>query len=807
MEIDFNRFVSSQRYCSTVPLEELELKVVISRALTVEEDHIETVMQTVIPWNAKLYSPTEQIDMWNKLRQRCRREGDGYSVFSQNDATRKRGNSGAPHGDPSVGSSFILSEHSHSGHPSRQNGGSLGKEKRFPCPSPQQLLEHLTQPSTWLFTHPSEEDYIDIKQEECPVLPPQGASLLAPVILRRHRQEHLPSNHFYLVWADGMTLAMTREKSSGNLVARPPTTGAVIPVARAPPTASSSLEASSMEDDHTRSLLSVNETEGEELVDLQWSGQELVFCTIVMEPDGAHFTAKPTLSEEHTLRVDASHIYRFRVDVQHRRAPLDGMVPTSTSTEEETKGGHITVVGGSSQSRTGMLIQEPRGNGPSVVLPSTLSAFASAVHDKLVPPASNPRSQEEELGAATSVMSPHPRGGLTASGPTPMPMSRELLKAVAHTIPRGTSFTHHQHQAAARESARRQAFAGGANSLMSAATTSTGLIGISSGGADGEGAKNVSWELSTQQQNRSSAPGNTLHGGANSHAGTGRAVRFGLTPTRTPVATARTHYYIFGVLERCVGVGESTLFARCELYRDRVSSEQSISRPSLREEEAPFRFGNAMRAGAHAAGGEAHAHDLSPAVVSHPFCSQLAHAGSVVELDYAVVEPEHVFNCPFEYHYDEEGQCPLHLSDENGSMETPLQGVPPSPLRMAVGLYTEGYDAVGIQSAVGYACVTIPILSPGTHQIRCPVWSIHKTGAETLRSALVGGAPSFVDLRQAGPFPQNAGLLSPSVYAERGMYWNAQTGSGIGVKQSLVSESLGYLYLTVNILVQKDNGA
>lgn len=792
MEIDFNRFVSSQRYCSTVPLEELELKVVISRALTVEEDHIETVMETIIPWNAKLYSPTEQIDMWNKLRRRSN-EGEFRGGPSQQKEKKQRGLS-----EPRIST---LSSSSQLGNHNPPQEGRSAENMKCPCPSPRQLLHHLSQPSTWLFTHPSEEDYIDVKQEECPVLPPQGASLLAPIILRRHRQEHLPSNHFYLVWADGMTTAMTRQRASGKIVARPPTTGPIIPVARDSESAMvpSSLETSiSGGDQTTKSLLSgeTQDEDPEEIVNVEWSGQELVFCTIVMEPDGAYFTAKPTLGEEHTLRVDASHIYRFRVDVQHRRARLEGI--PSTSTEGETKEGHTPTAAASvSRGATGMLIQDQRGTGPSVVLPSALSVFASAVHDKLVAgKAEIPRRIEEEPGAPTSVMSPVP-GGLTPgrSKGSAMPMSRELLKAVAQTIPRGASSAHHEHQAAARESARRRAFAG--DTSYNAATAA----------AIGATVEADSLELSGHQH-KSSATTGGVHSAGNSYTGTGRAVRFGLSPTRPPIMAARTHYYVFGVVERCVGVSESTLFARCELYRDRASSAERSFSPSVpishREEESPSFSGKTVRGGS--GGGEGSSQGSS-VTGSHPFCTQLAHMGTVVELDYAVVEPEHVFNCPFEYHYEEYGQCPLQLKDDVGSSESPLQGIPPSPLRMAIGLYTEGYDAVGIQSAVGYACVTLPILSPGTHQLRCPIWSIHKTGAETLRSSLVGGAPSFVDLRQAGPFPQDAGLLSPSMYMERGNYWNAQAGSGIGVKQSLVTESLGNLYLTVNILVQKDAAA
>lgn len=808
MQIDFNRFASSQRYCSTVPLDQLALRVRVTRALIVEENHVETVVDAVIPWNGKLFSPSEQIRMWDKMRDIWKRTSH---AGSEGDAAASTARSSSSHHTRDPHNTALAAEHlallpgqgatTTSSDPSEH----ASVRSLFHCPSPLELLEELSRPASWLFTRPSGEDYIDVREEECPVLPSQGDSRLAPVILRRHRQEHLPNNNFFVVWADGITTGRTprgavvtasgagttttvnrkgnsvkSRRRTANLTGGgdgPDWTAATEltlsgATAAGAPLGLHSEEAGRRGGGDITATTSTEDIDREDLA-LMWEGEEYVFCTVTMEQQEGYFTAKPTLFEEHTLRVDSSHIYRFCIEAQLKAAPASstlavvtevptllqqGPQPERTSTRPpSTQGkrdsqhgrGSAAQLGQASKSQTGMLAAHRTGQ-PSVVLPGEFSAFAAGIHANVLPASPTPGSptQRSMLGSPTGgaaggagwsstvLPAPAPEGG---GADEVAPITRKILKAVAQTVPRGAQRVGEN----ARALHRRRP--------------------LSSGDLDGSGSGALVGERAPGTTDDSSSD---LHTNASLGAPSIRAVRFGVSRSLGEVSsTVKSRYFVFGVVERCVGIAESTLFIRGEVYRG--MKERGLAGLLSR----PHRSGVASD---DSGTGETHL----------TFCSQLAYAGTVREIDYSIAEPEHIFNMPFECEYLEDSPV-LPGSSSSGGL-----GGPTTPLRLAVGLFTEGFDGVGIQSACGYACISIPVLSPGSHQLRCPVWSIRKTGRELLKNTVVGGAPSFINLRQSGPFPE----VSPG---------SMTLGTGIGVKEGLVSESAGFVYLHVNVLSQR----
>lgn len=190
-------------------------------------------------------------------------------------------------------------------------------------------------------------------------------------------------------------------------------------------------------------------------------------------------------------------------------------------------------------------------------------------------------------------------------------------------------------------------------------------------------------------------------------------------------------YYVCGTVERCVGIAESTLFLRCHIMEDGAATSWLYDKLTA----------------------------SSPSAICS-FTSQLAHISAFIE-DESVMDVDHVFNLPFDHTF----------------VGPTMAG---SPLRLVVAVYTAGAAGEGLQSAVAYACVTLPTASPGRHTLSTAMWAPHKTGVEFLRSTLVGGAPSLVDARQTGPPPSHR--------------------TGISVKEGLYADSIGRVLLTVNVL-------
>ncbi|ORC89125.1 uncharacterized protein TM35_000131290 [Trypanosoma theileri] len=189
------------------------------------------------------------------------------------------------------------------------------------------------------------------------------------------------------------------------------------------------------------------------------------------------------------------------------------------------------------------------------------------------------------------------------------------------------------------------------------------------------------------------------------------------TFTQSP-SKGTVRYHIHGTIERCIGIPEDGLFLRCQ-----------------------WQYGNEDRY-----------NEESESVI---FTSQLASSGLVIVEDFIPL-PVHTFNLPFEYHFEERVEATL---------------------RLLITVYSD--DGVGVQqSPVGYTALTIPHLLPGCHSLRASLWRPRPTGREFLRSAFVGGGPSLVDVRDAGP-----------------------SGKGvISVKHGMLTESSGEIELRLMVL-------
>ncbi|KAH9593474.1 B9 domain [Trypanosoma melophagium] len=181
--MDILRFYSAQRYASRVSLYDLSFCITVWRAPLVEEEHTETLCSVTVPWNGKVLSPAEKLEMIRAA-----------ASMAEGKDVNQRGESSGTGGEedememPSVQSLLL--------------GGS-GHVIPTAAEAMKELHAQLENPENALFTRPSNEDYIHQSEAECPVEPPQCPSPLAAVILRQHRKQHRPSNKMYFMWAVG----------------------------------------------------------------------------------------------------------------------------------------------------------------------------------------------------------------------------------------------------------------------------------------------------------------------------------------------------------------------------------------------------------------------------------------------------------------------------------------------------------------------------------------------------------------------------------------------------------------------------
>lgn len=634
--MDFLHFAKSQRYRSKVPLRQLQFTVEVYRAIVVEEE-TELLVEATVPWDGKVFSPAETLSLYKDLAHLTQRSHSRVAL--EPDAVPP---------PPLQSSAKAVEEVLRGVATGSAAGGSAPLLPVLPnmpaLPSPTDVLAQLRRPQSSFFTRPSVEDFINTAEEDVPVDPPPGPSLLAPLILRQHRRDHQPNRRMFLMWAAG-------ELVTPSTAPGPPQATAAGAAAGAPPP--------------TPPLVDVSAA--------AWRGTERVLCTLTAEQDERVFTAKPSLNEVHTLFVDAAYIYTFVVTVSQAK------------TASAAPGRHGLWSAGSAAPAL-----VPSAMAPLEVLLANVRGLAQYAEAQFEALEVSKDAVARRLLRQAALMAPLDRGSATEG----VALSPGAAAALASTSAAG------QLDASGRRRGR--------SALGLSLSLSVGDRGGAGGGAGGHA-------LALSPSSRVGRPG-TMRGAS--------AVPRGLC-----------QYYIFGAVERCVGVPESTLFVRCHLVDEGEAGAVPYD---------PFAPPSASGTAAGVL----------------EFCSQLAHVGSFVAGE-CVLDIDHVFNLPFDY-----------------SVVSPV--LPSAPLRLFATAYTEGPAAEGLQAPVAYACMSLPIASPGHHTLTAPMWAPHKTGVEFLRSALMGGAPALVDPRQAGPSPVHR--------------------TGVSVKGGLYADSVGVLHVTVNIL-------
>ncbi|KAK7196051.1 Meckel syndrome type 1 protein [Novymonas esmeraldas] len=669
--MEFLHFAGSQRYRSRVPLQQLRFTVAVYRAIVVEEDKRELLVEATVPWDGKVFSPAETLSLYTSLTRLSRAET--ATTAPPPPVQCDDGTAAAP--DAPVPTSHTLL-------PLLPNMPSL--------PTAADVLHQLRRPQSCFFTRPSLEDFIDSAEEDVPVDPPQGPSLLAPVILRQHRRDHQPNRRMYIMWAAGEVRVPGQSGEPPATEQSEAVEGGPWPHSAASP--HNVLAAAS-------TVAETAATAGTaDLEAARWVGTERVLCTVTAEQDERRFTAKPSLGEWHTLFVDAAYIYTFCVSVSHADAAA-------------APGRRAASAGEAAQrSATADAALSPSSIAPLELLLTSVRDLALRAEEQYASLELGKDAVARALLRQAAMMALPERGGLDGAAATPS------MAATASSAADSTQ-------------RRRGRAAAGHHSALHAT------------GADRGGAGGVSAALASS----SSRP----HRGAAS--GVALLSRAGVMRSAPALPRGLCQYYVFGTVDRCVGVAEPTLFVRCELAED----------------------------GAAAAGATAYAEPPPPSAASPgtapssssstvaTFTSQLADVGAVVEAE-SVLDVAHVFNLPFEY------SCV-------GAV------VPHSPLRLVVTAFTEGPAAAGLQAPVAYACVSLPMACPGRHAVTAPLWAPHKTGVEYLRSSLLGGAPALVDAHQAGPA--------------------AAHRTGAHVKLGLHADTVGTLHMTVHVLHHKNRDA
>lgn len=665
--MDVVHFLKSQRYRSRLPLRQLHFTVAVYRAIVVEEANVELLAEVTVPWDGKVFSPAETLRIYQDVARLTHRpttsngevrahlagDGERAAAAAQQhppasaaaDAlglspTARRSNTGA--------AATAASPHHQDGVP-----------EVLQLPPLTDVVRQLQRPTSFFFTRPTAEDFIDAAEEDFPVDPPQGPSLLAPVILRQHRRDHQPNRKMYLMWATG---AMHTTEgghvvpvSAIDVAATAASSSAVDPFAA--PAASSPLV---------------------EVDAVHWKGEERVLCTLTAEQDEYVFTARPSLDDVHTLYVDAAHIYSFRVTVSRTAAAAAG------SGAEE--GRQTALRGGFDPSAA-----------PLDVVLANVRELAHNAEEEYEQMEISRDAVARRLLRQAAMMAPAERGGSALTVTAAAATAQSPLPEEGGGRPRRASLGFRVPSPTAAASA---ALAGGLDRSVSVAYG--GALGMS------------------LAQTRATGVGGALLSRSAAMMRSGHALPRGMC-----------QYYMCGTVDRCVGIPEATVFLRCHVVEDGAAASWLYDPLTT----------------------------SSPSAVC-TFSSQLAHISAFVA-DASVFDVDHVFNLPFDYTF----------------VGPAVSG---SPLRLIVAAFTEGEAGEGLQSAVAYACVTLPIATPGRHSLTAAMWAPHKTGVEFLRSVLVGGAPSLVDVRQAGPPPSRR--------------------TGISVKEALYADSVGRVMVTVNIM-------
>ncbi|CAG9574416.1 conserved hypothetical protein [Leishmania major strain Friedlin] len=669
-------FASSQRYRSRLPLRQLTFTVAVYRAIVVEEDKAELLVEATVGWDGKVLSPAETLSIYKDVTHLSRREAAGTAPHSDKSGGQRGASAVGLEGAPPVSSPAIV--------PAPAPGPLLPNIPSLPALS--DAIARISRLPFSFFTRPSLEDFINQAEEDVPVDPSPGPSLLAPIVLRQHRRDHQPNRCMFLMWAAGELLVRGRTLGA----ASPGPVGGADGVAGGDSADGGSHAAASLTAHPTTGVAfappsavgAVAEAESSiDIDDVTWSGNERVLCTLTAEQDEYFFTAKPSLNKLHTLFVDAAYIYTFRVTVARAGALVGQREPWAG--------------GGTRQGVPidGCLL--PSSIAPLEVLLANVRDLAQSVAEQY---------ESLEVGKVA--------------------VARRLLRQVAMMAPLERVGTDGGAAAAAAAAASVSS-----SSEVARRRRGQGALGPGmsfSAAADRTGVRGIMGTLTSSSRSQRAA---SFRAALLSPAGYKRSASM--------LPRGSCQYHIFGTVDRCVGISEWTLFVRCQLVEDEAVT------PSMYD---PLPTSSSSSSSAVCA-----------------FTSQLAHASTFVEGEF-LLDVDHIFNLPFDH-----------------SFVGPA--LPSSPLRLIATAFTEGAAAEGLQAPVAYACVSLPIASPGHHTVTAPMWAPHKTGVEFLRSTLVGGAPGLVDARQAGP-----------ALAHR---------TGLNVKEGLYADSVGTLHITVNVIHHK----
>lgn len=656
--MEFIRFTSSQRYGTRVPLRQLAFVVTVSRTFLIEDEEPEVLCEVTVPWGAKLPSPQERLNMYKQLQ----------AALS---ASAERGKK----------------DEASEAHPASDS---------LALPTLAEVVEQLRSPSHKLFTRPPMEDFIDPSEEDFPVDPPMGPSLLAPVVLRQHRRDHRPNDRMHFLW------------TLGDITGAPP----------APSRSRQSEEASERPGEGAAELTegSAAATEGGGLLGLAWVGEERVLCTITAEKDEGFFTAKPSLNTPHTILVDAVYIHSFTIcavdmaSLDHSEG-IDSESGSSASLVsgpfglERRSHGHRQWDGDAKVARPS---QRPSMGGVLAAVTATGSLPAAAAAAATTTLAAAEQASDGIRTVATQATEGlevlrRSEEGFGAGGGGAHGVEGQATSAASQALA----------QSLLRDAAMLTLDGGGdeantraAADVLRPAAVRTAAVAEDEeffhgkgGTAGGDGFEATARRLAPQGRRANVAPG-FLPGGEE-----GR----------------RRRYHVFGVVERCLGLPYDTLYLKCMLVQDTLPGAEARA-----ARDVPLFFLEREALAAVATGSSRAQHSQETL-----FTTQLAYAGAVTVEDY-LVEVDHVFNVPFEHSYVDDS-------------------LPKAPLRLMVTALSEGFSGDGSQAPVGYCCVTLPVAVPGTHKVRSPMWTPHPTGREFVKSATTGGRPSLVDGRESGP--------------------------------------------------------
>ncbi|KAG5478762.1 hypothetical protein LSCM1_06166 [Leishmania martiniquensis] len=637
--MEFFHFARSQRYRSRLPLRQLQFKVTVYRALVVEEDRAELLVEATVGWDDKVLSPPEILSLYKDAAHLSQREAAKAIPYSDKPCDPGDATALEPDGAPPACSPGAVPE------PITRPLLSLLPDT-LSLPAPSDIVAQLRRLKFFLFTRPSLEDFINRAEEDVPVDPSPGPSLLAPIILRQHRRDHQPNRRMFFMWAAG-ELQVCGQPAGAESTAPVEGVGCggADEEAQADALRKKGPATDAASSAHPTATAAADVKSSIDMDDVTWSGDERVLCTLTAEQDERFFTAKPSLGELHTLLVDAAYIYTFRVTVSHADASAGwlGQWAGNGARQDVLADGRLS----------------PSSIAPLEVLLSNVRDVARYVEEQCEALGVSKGALSRRLLRQAAMMAPPDRGGTDAGASASDPSS----------------------SGGARRRHRRGAL---------------GAVMPLSPAADRAGAA-CSAKIAASS---SRSPHATPHGVA-------LLPRVGAMRSTATLPHGLCQYYVFGTVDRCVGIAEPTLFVRCQLVEDEAAAASMYE--SLPSSSSPS----------------------SCAVCT--FSSQLAHAGTFVEGEF-LLDIDHVFNVPFEYSFV-------------GA------ALPCSPLRLVATAFAEGTAAEGLQAPVAYACVSLPTASPGRHALKAPMWAPHKTGAEFLCSTLIGGAPGLVDARQAGPAP------------------------------------------------------